>query len=218
MAACCDLHAGHLRDVCDLLLVTTEPVPPLRPGVRVVDDLRGRAATGWEVLAGADVMCFPSTIDQAPNAVLEAAAMGFPVVAHPVGAVPEMVLHGSTGPAVAPHDDAALLDALRTLLRDGALRRRLGAQARRHVEQHFDTTRLVRAAPGPPAPRGGGAAGDRAVSASASPSRVAVVTRSADLQALRPEWDSLVDTAGAGFAARPSYGLSWWPAPATRRR
>lgn len=139
-----DLHARHLADECDLVLVTTEPVGPVGPGVRVVDDVREAGPRLHEVLAGADVMCFPSTIDQAPNAVLEGAAMGLPVVAHPVGGIPEMVLHGSTGLLVAPHDDDALLDALRTLLRDGALRRRLGAQARRHVEQHFDTTRLVR--------------------------------------------------------------------------
>lgn len=131
------LHQEHLRDRCDLLLVTTEPVEPL-PGVRVVSDLRGGSDALWDVLASADVMCFPSTIDQAPNAVLEAAAAGLPVVAHPVAAITEMVLDGRTGLLVPPGDDAALLAALTTLLDDAALRAEMGRAGRRHVEQHFD--------------------------------------------------------------------------------
>ena len=67
------LHQEHLRDQCDLLLVTTEPVVPV-PGVRVVSHLRGGNDALWDVLAEADLMCFPSTIDQAPNVVLEAMA------------------------------------------------------------------------------------------------------------------------------------------------
>lgn len=131
------LHQEHLRDRCDLLLVTTEPVEPL-PGVRVVSDLRAGSDDLWQLLDGADVMCFPSTIDQAPNAVLEASAAGLPVVAHPVAAVAEMVVDGVTGLLVPEHDDAALLRALETLLADGALRRRMGTEGRRHVERHYD--------------------------------------------------------------------------------
>ena len=131
------LHQEHLRDRCDLLLVTTEPVEPL-PGVRVVSDLRGGSDDLWQVLAGADIMCFPSTIDQAPNAVLEAAAAGLPVVAHPVAAIAEMVVDGRTGLLVPPEDDDALLAALRRLLDDAGLRRTMGSAGRRHVEEHYD--------------------------------------------------------------------------------
>ncbi len=131
------LHQEHLRDRCDLLLVTTEPVPPL-PGVTVVSDLQGGSDRLWGVLAEADVFCFPSTIDQAPNAVLEAAAAGLPVVALPVGAVPEMVVDGVTGALVPLGDDAALLDALVRLLDDPALRRRQGCAGRAHMEACYD--------------------------------------------------------------------------------
>ncbi|MCU1692030.1 MAG: hypothetical protein JWM64_1121 [Frankiales bacterium] len=131
------LHQEHLRDRCDLLLVTTEHVDPL-PGVRVVPDLRGGSDALWPVLASADLFCFPSTIDQAPNAVLEAQAAGLPVVAHPVGAVAEMVVDGVTGLLVPPDDDAALLGALRHFLDDPVARREAGRRARLHVEAEYD--------------------------------------------------------------------------------
>lgn len=131
------LHQEHLLEHCDLLLVTTEPVEPL-PGVRVVSDLKAGSDALWELLAGADIMCFPSTIDQAPNAVLEGAAAGLPVIAYPVAAVSKMVVDGVTGLLVAPGDDVALLAALRRLLSDGPLRRSMGRRAREHVEQNYD--------------------------------------------------------------------------------
>lgn len=136
------LHQQHLRDDCDLLLVTTDDVDDL-PGVRVVRDLRSGDGRLWELLAGADVFCFPSTMDQAPNAVLEAAAAGLPIVAHPVAAVPEMVVEGVTGLLVPPGDDGALLAALRLLIDDPARRREMGRQAREHVESHYDMRRTV---------------------------------------------------------------------------
>lgn len=136
------LHAEHLRDRCDLVLVTTDEVAPA-PGVRVVRDVTSGNGRLWQVLAEADVMCFPSTIDQAPNAVLEGAAAGLPVIAHPVGAVPEMVVDGVTGLLVPPDDDRALLDALTRLVDDVALRRTMGAAGRAHVEQHYDMQCVV---------------------------------------------------------------------------
>lgn len=136
------LHARHLREICDLTLVTTETVE-VGPGVKVVSDVTAGSGRLWEVLAEADVMCFPSTIDQAPNAVLEAAAAGLPVVAHPVGAVPEMVLHGHSGLLVPPADDAALVHALRLLVQDADLRRDMGARARAHVEERYDMRQVA---------------------------------------------------------------------------
>jgi len=98
-------------------------------GVR--DQRRQRPAVGGA--AEVDIMCFPSTIDQAPNAVLEAAAAGLPVIAHPVGAIAEMVQHGVTGLLVPPDDPAALCAALTSLLDDPARARQLGRAGRAHV-------------------------------------------------------------------------------------
>lgn len=132
-----EAHQQHLRERCDLVLITSEQVEPL-PGVRVVSGISAGSDRLWEVLAEVDIMCLPSTIDQAPNAVLEAAAAGLPVIAHPVGAIAEMVQHGVTGLLVPPDDPAALCAALTTLLDDPARARQLGRAGRAHVAAHYD--------------------------------------------------------------------------------
>src|SRR5690606_40942177 len=120
--------------VAELVLVTTEPVEPA-PGVRVIDDLRPGDPRLWDVLRAGSVFAFPSEIDQAPNAVLEAMAAGLPVVAARSGAVPEMVEEGGTGFLVEPRDDRSLLEAMQRLLADPGLRRSMGeAGSRRRAE------------------------------------------------------------------------------------
>ncbi|HVZ65757.1 MAG TPA: glycosyltransferase family 4 protein [Lacunisphaera sp.] len=61
---------------------------------------------------------------------LEAGAHGLPVVAHDIGGVPEAVADGETGLLVPPGDQPALTRAFEGLLRDPALRRRLGEAGR----------------------------------------------------------------------------------------
>jgi phosphatidylinositol alpha-1,6-mannosyltransferase len=70
---------------------------------------------------------------------LEAAAAGVPQVAGDSGGAAEAVLDGETGLVVEhPEDPAAVAGALRTLLADPALRRRMGRAARARVQESFD--------------------------------------------------------------------------------
>lgn len=139
------LHQRHLVDSCELVLVTSEPVPPAR-NVTVVDDISPGSPRLWEVLRAGAVFCFPSPIDQAPNAVLEAMAAGLPVVGLSVAAVPEMITP-DCGRLVVPGDDEGLVAMLRDLLRHACLRAELGAAAHRRFRAHYDaevsTRRLV---------------------------------------------------------------------------
>lgn len=135
-----DVWRASFRDRADLLLVTLDPVPE-EPGLRVVGDLTPGDDRLWELLAGSDIMCFPSTIDQAPNVVLEASAAGLPVIAHPGGAVPEMVQNGVSGLLVDGADRAAVTAALNTLVSDPALRRRMGEAGYEHVREHYNMAR-----------------------------------------------------------------------------
>jgi glycosyltransferase involved in cell wall biosynthesis len=90
------------------------------------------------LLQGADVFALPSLTEGLPNAVLEAMAIGLPVVATSVGGVPELVLDGVTGLLVPASEPLALAEALTRMLGwSDADRRRMGAAGRERVERHF---------------------------------------------------------------------------------
>jgi phosphatidylinositol alpha-1,6-mannosyltransferase len=75
---------------------------------------------------------------------LEAAAVGVPQIAGDSGGAPEAVLDGTTGLVVAdPSDPGAVAEAIRALLADPALRRRMGQAARKRVQEYFDTDVLA---------------------------------------------------------------------------
>ncbi len=96
------------------------------------------------LLAGASLFVLPSLNEGISLTLLEAMAVGLPVVATKVGGTPEAVEDGVTGLLVPPGDPAALAAAIRRLRADPALARRLGEAGRRRVEQHFDVVRMVR--------------------------------------------------------------------------
>jgi glycosyltransferase involved in cell wall biosynthesis len=103
---------------------------------------------GWlsdtrPLLARMDLVALPSSWEGMPNVILEAMACGKPAVATSVGGCPELIVEGETGFLVPPGDEAALAERILRLLRDAALRRRLGAAARRRVEREFSITAMV---------------------------------------------------------------------------
>jgi glycosyltransferase involved in cell wall biosynthesis len=90
-------------------------------------------------LALAQVFCLPSHAEGLPMALLEAMAAAKAVVATTVGGIPEAVADGVNGRLVAPGDADALAGAIEALLKDTALRARLGDAARATVRQRFST-------------------------------------------------------------------------------
>jgi glycosyltransferase involved in cell wall biosynthesis len=94
-----------------------------------------------QVLAALDCVVFLGTgSEESCRAVLEAMAVGRPVVAAAVGAVPETVVDGETGWIVepAPETIAARLEAA---LRDRVSAHRMGEAGRRRVEALFTRSR-----------------------------------------------------------------------------
>jgi len=75
--------------------------------------------------------------------VLEAMASGTPVVASRIGGLPEVVEDGVSGFLVPPGDVAALRERLAQILRDPALGRRLGANARAVVLERFTWAKVA---------------------------------------------------------------------------
>jgi glycosyltransferase involved in cell wall biosynthesis len=82
-------YQEHFSAVADLDLVTMEEIAP-RAGVRVINDIRPGDGRLTAILAEAAVFAFPSEMDLSPCAVLEAMAIGLPVVALRVGAISEI--------------------------------------------------------------------------------------------------------------------------------
>ena len=78
----------------------------------------------------ADIFLNTNRVDNQPVSVIEACAMGMPVVATAVGGVPDLLSDGETGLLVPDGDDAAMAEAILRLLRDPALSARLSANGR----------------------------------------------------------------------------------------
>ena len=76
-----------------------------------------------------------------PTTILEAAALGLPVVATRHSGIPEAVRDGETGLLAPEADPAALAAHITRLLADEPLRERLGRQGRAYVGEHFDLAR-----------------------------------------------------------------------------
>jgi phosphatidylinositol alpha-mannosyltransferase len=117
----------------DLVGVAPEEIPAqegVRAHGRVSDAERAR------LLAEADVLCAPSLGGESFGVVLvEGMAAGLPVVATEIPGY-AAVLPRSAGRLVPPGDDAALAGALDELLRDPALRSRLGEAGRREAARY----------------------------------------------------------------------------------
>lgn len=93
---------------------------------------------GWqqdipEVLAALDLFVLPSRNEGMGRVLVQAMAMGKPIVATRVGGVPEVLGEGEAGLLVSPDDPGALASAMAQLLTDRELARRMGEAGRRRA-------------------------------------------------------------------------------------
>ena len=87
--------------------------------------------------AGSLVFLLPSYAEGMPMALLEAMSWGLPVIATPVGGIPQVVEHEVNGLLIAPGDIQACAAQMERLLGDPALRERLGSAARARIAADF---------------------------------------------------------------------------------
>jgi glycosyltransferase involved in cell wall biosynthesis/phosphatidylglycerophosphate synthase len=112
-------------------------------GIDDVVEFRGHRDDIPEVLADSDILVLTSLKEGVPRAVLEAMAMGIPVVATRVSGTREVVRHLETGLTVALGDSDGLASALDTLVRDPIERARLGTRAWSLAVERFDERAVI---------------------------------------------------------------------------
>lgn len=95
------------------------------------------AATLAEI-AKADLLVLPSFLEGLPLVLMEAMALGIPVVAPRVAGIPELVEDGRNGLLFTPSNWGELAEQISRLLSDSALCERIGPRARRTVVSGFD--------------------------------------------------------------------------------
>jgi glycosyltransferase involved in cell wall biosynthesis len=106
--------------------------------------LPGSVADVPGFLASLDVAVLCSRSEGMSNALLEYMAAGKPIVATAVGANGQLVQHGVHGLLVPPHHPERLAGEILRLLENPGLAQRLGAAARRRVEECYSRAAMVR--------------------------------------------------------------------------
>ncbi len=100
-----------------------------------------------ELLGVAHVLVAPSVVaadgdrDGLPNVLLEAAAVGVPIVASNLSAIPEFVTHDETGLLVPPGNPRELAAAIEAVLADPVAAQARAENARRRVAAEYDAAR-----------------------------------------------------------------------------
>lgn len=90
------------------------------------------------ILKALDLVAVPSRHEGMGRVCAEAMAAGKPVLGARSGGIPEVVVDGETGLLFEPDDPQDLLDKLRRLLGDSALRQWMGEAGRKRARMHFD--------------------------------------------------------------------------------
>ncbi len=126
-----------------LLVGDFEPQDPVSDSARKTLTSAPRAIiTGWvedtaPYYATMDILTLPSYREGFPNAPLEAAAMGIPVIATNIPGCTDAVVDGITGTLVPPHDASALAHAIERYIRQPLLRSQHGRAGRERVLTQF---------------------------------------------------------------------------------
>jgi glycosyltransferase involved in cell wall biosynthesis len=130
-------RAARLGPEAELHLVTDWKLDErkLPRGTAVHAGVQAYTPQWFDQWRAADLFVLPTTGEAFGMVFQEAAAAGLPSIGTNLNAVPELVVDGQTGILVPVHDPAALAVALRQLVADSGIRRRMGEAARRRIGQ-----------------------------------------------------------------------------------
>jgi glycosyltransferase involved in cell wall biosynthesis len=143
------LLAGRLRDVTFLIIGEGPEEPLLRARIVARGLSRQVRMLGFredllDVFRSLDVFVMPSVeADTIPQVLMQALALGLPVVSTTVGSIPDVIQDGRNGFLVSPRDAPALADRIAKLLEDPALRAAMGTCGRVLIEREYSLERMV---------------------------------------------------------------------------
>jgi N-acetylglucosaminyldiphosphoundecaprenol N-acetyl-beta-D-mannosaminyltransferase len=120
-------HVGRLNRLVDELR--------LRDKIHFIGDVEDIGT----LFSALDICVLPARKPEGlGNVLIEAMALGKPVVGTRLGGIPEIIEDGKNGFLVQPNDPEALAQALEPLLTDPELRRKMGEQGRQKFEEMFE--------------------------------------------------------------------------------
>ena len=94
------------------------------------------------LMSSANVFLLPSRVEGFPNAIMEAMALGLPVVASNVGGIPDLVRHDQDGFLHEAEDVDGMAQSVLTLMADADMRARFGAAGRQRIAREFSLQKL----------------------------------------------------------------------------
>lgn len=107
-----------------------------RAGVASWIVFAGRVPYAPQIIAQCDIYVQPSRWDPVPRAMLEAMALGVPVIASAVTGIPEIIEDDRTGLLIQKENVNQLTASLKKLLQNPGLRKKLGQEGREFVRSH----------------------------------------------------------------------------------
>jgi glycosyltransferase involved in cell wall biosynthesis len=103
----------------------------------------GYCSDATSFIAAFDLVLLPSRWEGLPVSILEAMALGKPVLATAVGGIPELVSSGETGLLIPEAQPEQIAAAVNALLADRAALAHMGARAADRARRHFTRERMV---------------------------------------------------------------------------
>ncbi len=114
-----------------------------RLGLNGVVQLLGYQQDSISIINACEIFVLPSECEPFGLVVLEAMALGKPVVAANAGGPKELIAHGKTGQLFAAGSPESLAEQLTLLLKDPELRDRLAIEGREHCRRHFSAQEMA---------------------------------------------------------------------------
>lgn len=132
------IHQQNFKDVAELHICSRRAKPDHSLPSVVWHGGVSRKKLLEELLPTMDVFVMPTRNDMHPWAIMEAAAIGLPVISTNFAGIPEMVIDGETGYLCGLADWGQVSERLGSLISNPDLRWEMGIAAREHIGRNYD--------------------------------------------------------------------------------